>query len=509
MDAHVGSVSIPPASLFLAATLTLLAAIPAWERLALPVLRRAGRVPSPLTRIACALASVTAAMGCAAGVEVVRRRAAAAVAATGDDGSVGHLSIMWLTPQFVCIGVAEFFYVAAVEFFYVQAPPGLRSLAAAWLLAAFGVANLIAGGLVAAASHWGGWSPAAAPGAGETPPAGLAASAAHAWDATGARLDLYFGAMAAFSALNTTAFVVWVGPRFRERQEAAAAAAAEEEEEAEVEEDSGEEATTTTKADPPPALPQPAPHRPWAGGGSTVLVAAWSTDEDGLLARPPPPPPAGAASGAFAAAAGGGPFHPPRPLSRASSGAFSAAWTLGRASFASSDTGGGPGSACLPPGFAAVALPHGVGSGGWGGGGSGGGRSGGGSPTWPSLAAAGAPGGGGGWWWGRSARHHPPPGEPGGPRHASLGGDGTGRRPATVHGGGDALRALLQGRRPPLLPRPSLGAASGGSGAGTPRVRLAGPAPPQPPLRRPALARAASAPALEEEDLFYTRARLN
>ena len=85
---------------------------------------------------------------------------------------------------------------------YCQAPPSLRSLCSALLLSAFGVANLVSGGVVQAFEGRTGWMPDAnRPG----------------------RLDLYFYCLAAFSAINTVLFVWPVAVRYRDWAPAAAA----------------------------------------------------------------------------------------------------------------------------------------------------------------------------------------------------------------------------------------------------------------------------------------------
>ena len=88
----------------LLATLTLLAAVPLYERVALPRLQRANRVPTTLQRTGAACVAITLAQVAAAAVERVRL------------SRLGDTSILWLIPQYALVGVAEFFYVGAIEF---------------------------------------------------------------------------------------------------------------------------------------------------------------------------------------------------------------------------------------------------------------------------------------------------------------------------------------------------------------------------------------------------------
>jgi dipeptide/tripeptide permease len=104
MVGEVGALTVPPAAMFLVATLTLLAAVPLYERVALPRLQRANRVPTTLQRTGAACVAITLAQVAAAAVERVRL------------SRLGDTSILWLIPQYALVGVAEFFYVGAIEF---------------------------------------------------------------------------------------------------------------------------------------------------------------------------------------------------------------------------------------------------------------------------------------------------------------------------------------------------------------------------------------------------------
>ena len=74
LDGRVGLLTVPPATMFVCATVTLLAAIPLYERAILPRLRAAGRAPSQLQRTGAALAVITLAMLVAGSVEGARLR---------------------------------------------------------------------------------------------------------------------------------------------------------------------------------------------------------------------------------------------------------------------------------------------------------------------------------------------------------------------------------------------------------------------------------------------------
>jgi peptide/histidine transporter 3/4 len=114
------SFAIPPASLQAIPYTMLLALVPAYELLLVPLLRRVTGTRSgitPLQRIGVGLCVVALSMAAAALVE--RRRRDASVSGGG------RLSVFWLVPQFLIFGVSELFTnVGLMEFFYKQAAAG-------------------------------------------------------------------------------------------------------------------------------------------------------------------------------------------------------------------------------------------------------------------------------------------------------------------------------------------------------------------------------------------------
>ncbi|KAJ1267814.1 hypothetical protein BS78_07G087000 [Paspalum vaginatum] len=115
------SFRIPPASLQAIPYAMLLALVPAYELLLVPLARRLTGTRSgitPLQRIGVGLCLVALSMAAAAAVE--RRRRDAAVSGGG-----ARLSVLWLVPQFLVFGVSELFTnVGLMEFFYKQAAAG-------------------------------------------------------------------------------------------------------------------------------------------------------------------------------------------------------------------------------------------------------------------------------------------------------------------------------------------------------------------------------------------------
>ncbi|KAK1278167.1 putative nitrite transporter [Acorus gramineus] len=143
MDRHLSpSFTIPPATMSIFTTLSMLLSLALYDRLLLPLTR--GRF-TYLHRMWVGLAiSVLATAVAAEYFEVslvlhqveTRRRRAAAAAAT--------MSVFWLVPQYALHGVAEaFMSVGHLEFLYDQAPESMRSSAAALFWMASSIGNYV------------------------------------------------------------------------------------------------------------------------------------------------------------------------------------------------------------------------------------------------------------------------------------------------------------------------------------------------------------------------------
>uniref|UniRef100_A0ACD5ZFD5 Uncharacterized protein n=1 Tax=Avena sativa TaxID=4498 RepID=A0ACD5ZFD5_AVESA len=118
MDATVGSVRVPPASMSTFDVLTIFVLVPLYDRAFVPLARRlTGRDKgiSELQRIGAGLAMPVLAMAAAAIVETVRLRAAP-----------GKISELWQAPQYALVGDGEVLTtVGQLDFFYSQAPAAM------------------------------------------------------------------------------------------------------------------------------------------------------------------------------------------------------------------------------------------------------------------------------------------------------------------------------------------------------------------------------------------------
>uniref|UniRef100_A0A0D9WGG9 Uncharacterized protein n=1 Tax=Leersia perrieri TaxID=77586 RepID=A0A0D9WGG9_9ORYZ len=145
MDRHVTPrFQIPPATMIIFTTLTMLVSLALYDRVLVPVARRYTGRRSGITyfqRMGAGFA--VAALGVLAGalVEAKRRGAAAQHGLADTPGAVVPVSVFWLVPQYALHGVGDALAtVGHMEFLYDQSPESMRSSAAAlfWVAGSLG-----------------------------------------------------------------------------------------------------------------------------------------------------------------------------------------------------------------------------------------------------------------------------------------------------------------------------------------------------------------------------------
>uniref|UniRef100_A0ACD5WHC3 Uncharacterized protein n=2 Tax=Avena sativa TaxID=4498 RepID=A0ACD5WHC3_AVESA len=159
MDRRIGigtaaGIVVPPAALQSFAGLAIIASVPVYDRAFVPLARRVTKHPSGITmlqRIGTGMAIATVAMVVAALVEAARLRAARDAGLVDRPCVAVPMSLWWMVPQYVLIGLANVFTVIGLEeFFYDQVPEALRSVGLALSLSAMGVGSYASGMLVSA-----------------------------------------------------------------------------------------------------------------------------------------------------------------------------------------------------------------------------------------------------------------------------------------------------------------------------------------------------------------------
>ncbi|KAL6885951.1 hypothetical protein ACP4OV_010212 [Aristida adscensionis] len=148
MDRRLGArFEIPPASMFAIVAAAMIATVALYDRVLEPRLRRATggeRGISILRRIGVGMAFAVAGVTVAAAVE--RRRLSST--------SPAAMSVLWLVPQFLPMGVGDgFALVGLQEYFYDQVPDGMRGLGIGLYLSVIGAGNLLSSLVIAAADR--------------------------------------------------------------------------------------------------------------------------------------------------------------------------------------------------------------------------------------------------------------------------------------------------------------------------------------------------------------------
>ncbi|XP_015697434.1 protein NRT1/ PTR FAMILY 8.3-like [Oryza brachyantha] len=195
MDNHVGSFSVPPASLSTFHSIGVLLWIPVYDAVLVPLARRVTGKPKGITqlqRIGVGLALAALIMAYSALVEE-RRLAAAHTGAA-------PISIMWQVPAQLLHGAAVVFTsIGKSEFFYDQAPRGMRSLCTALGQLAIAAGNYLSAFLLAVVAS------------------ATASGGAPGWipdDLNKGHLDYFFWLMAALLLLDL-AFFIYCAMRYK------------------------------------------------------------------------------------------------------------------------------------------------------------------------------------------------------------------------------------------------------------------------------------------------------
>uniref|UniRef100_A0A0E0B752 Major facilitator superfamily (MFS) profile domain-containing protein n=1 Tax=Oryza glumipatula TaxID=40148 RepID=A0A0E0B752_9ORYZ len=134
MDNHVGSFAIPPASLTIIAVLSVLALVPVYEIISVPLVKHFtghDKGFSHAQRIGIGLSLSMIMMVYAALLEM-KRLAIVQSSGLADHNVAAPMSILWQTPAYFLQGVAEIFScIGMSQFFYDQAPDSMKSVCAA------------------------------------------------------------------------------------------------------------------------------------------------------------------------------------------------------------------------------------------------------------------------------------------------------------------------------------------------------------------------------------------
>lgn len=190
LDRKIGGFLIPPASIYSLAAVGMIVSVTIYEKVLVPVLRRSTgneRGIKILQRIGIGMVFSVATMIVAALVEKKRLNV------VEKDGSSLSMSVFWLAPQFIIIGLGDgFTLVGLQEYFYDQVPDSMRSLGIALYLSVIGAANFLSSFLITIVDH-------------------ITEKRGKAWigkDLNSSRLDYFYWLLAAITAANLCVYVV-------------------------------------------------------------------------------------------------------------------------------------------------------------------------------------------------------------------------------------------------------------------------------------------------------------
>lgn len=193
MDRKLGAFEIPPASIYSLAAIGMIVSVTVYEKVLVPILRRTTgneRGINILQRVGIGMSFSIATMVVAALVEKKR------LGLVESDPSKGShsMSVFWLAPQFVIIGVGDGFSIVGLqEYFYDQVPDSMRSLGIAFYLSVIGASNFLSSLLITIVDR-----------ATENSETGKS------WfgkDLNSSRLDNFYWLLAAMTAVNSCLFV--------------------------------------------------------------------------------------------------------------------------------------------------------------------------------------------------------------------------------------------------------------------------------------------------------------
>lgn len=192
---------IPPASLQGLVGVTILMAVPIYDRVFVPLARNlTGHSSgiSVLQRIGIGLFLSILNMVVSALVETKRVSVARQYHLIDDPKAILPMSIWWLLPQYMITGVSDAFTIVGLqELFYDEVPEGLRSIGAAAYISIVGVGSFVSNAIIAIVED-------------------ISLRSGEKWlgnNLNRAHLDYFYWVLAVLSALSLCVYV-WLAKRF-------------------------------------------------------------------------------------------------------------------------------------------------------------------------------------------------------------------------------------------------------------------------------------------------------
>uniref|UniRef100_A0A5B7BPF7 Peptide/nitrate transporter n=1 Tax=Davidia involucrata TaxID=16924 RepID=A0A5B7BPF7_DAVIN len=199
MKRSIGSnLKIPPATLQSAITVSIILLMPLYDMLFIPLIRiitRNEKGISVMQRMGIGMVLSVIAMVIAAIVETKRLEIGRKMEVLESQSETVPLSIFWLLPQYILLGISDIFTVVGMqEFFYNEVPIRMRTMGIALYTSVFGVGSFLSALLISIVEY-------------------LTSSreGRQSWfsdDMREARLDKYYWLLALSSAISLLMFVI-------------------------------------------------------------------------------------------------------------------------------------------------------------------------------------------------------------------------------------------------------------------------------------------------------------
>ncbi|KAL8171199.1 hypothetical protein V2J09_023003 [Rumex salicifolius] len=187
---------IPPATLQSAITVSIIALMPLYDKFLIPFMKRITRSEKGINvmqRMGVGMILSTLAMVIAALVE--EKRLKTSMEMTKSDEYVA-MSIFWLLPQYILLGVADIFTVVGMqEFFYGEVPIKMRTMGIALYTSVFGVGSFMSSVLISLVEVFSGGS-------------GGGGGGWFADDMREARIDKYYWLLAVLSSVSFVVYII-------------------------------------------------------------------------------------------------------------------------------------------------------------------------------------------------------------------------------------------------------------------------------------------------------------
>ncbi|GMJ04220.1 hypothetical protein like AT5G14940 [Hibiscus trionum] len=148
MERSIGrNLKIPPATLQSAITLSIIILMPLYDKVLIPITKMVTRNEKGITvmqRMGVGMFLSVIAMIIAAVVETKRLEMSRTMGNRESKGEAVPLSILWLLPQYVLLGISDIFTVVGMqEFFYNEVPVRMRTMGFALYTSVFGVGSFL------------------------------------------------------------------------------------------------------------------------------------------------------------------------------------------------------------------------------------------------------------------------------------------------------------------------------------------------------------------------------